>query len=361
MVPTRAVTMGDIAQEADVSQSTVSRVLNRAPSPIPISEETRQRVLAAADRLHYRPNPLARGLRGARTMLLGVIVRDIVDPFFAGAIEAVTTEAAARGYNVVLGHAHGRADEAIALRTVLETRHVDAILVLGDMTDQPRLVADLAGSPEPVVALWQGSAQHGLATVSVANAAGIARILDHLLDLGHTRIAFVSGRLLGDIQERRAAYETRMEAEGLAMPGGFVQVVSNDPADGAAALTRLAGLATPPTAIVCSTDQLAIGVLHEAASRGLRVPDDISVTGFDDLPMAAFTVPALTTVRMPVREMAARAVEIALGDSRSSRGQDDLMEPLLVVRESTAAPRDGVASDVGTGPAKQGDGGREHR
>ena len=142
--------MGDIAREAGVSQSTVSRVVNATASPILISDQTRERVLAAARRLGYRPNPLARGLRGASTMLLGVIVRDIVDPFFSGAVEAVTTSAAAHGYNVVLGHAHGRADEAILLRSVLETRHVDAILVLGDMGDQPRIIDDLRGNHVPV-------------------------------------------------------------------------------------------------------------------------------------------------------------------------------------------------------------------
>ena len=153
----RSVTMRDIARATGLSQSTVSRVLNRTPTVVPIAEKTRERVIATAKQLGYRPNPLARGLRGASTMLLGVIVRDITDPFFAGAIEAVTVEASRRGYNVVLGHAHARADEAIALWGVLEARHCDAIVLLGDMRDQPRLIEDLAGRARPVVALWQGS------------------------------------------------------------------------------------------------------------------------------------------------------------------------------------------------------------
>lgn len=335
----RLVTMGDLAHEAGVSQSTVSRVLNSTPSSIQISDETRTRVLETARRLGYRPNPLARGLRGSRTMLLGVIVREITDPFFAGAIEAVSTEAARRGYNVVLGHAHGQADEAIVLRSVLETRHVDAILLLGDMRDQPRLIEDLHGSHVPVVALWQGSALHGLAMVNVDNHAGISQALDHLLGLGHRRIAFVSGRPLGDIQERWAAYEGRMLAEGLEIPDGYVQQVPNDPAGGDKALAALAALPNRPTAIVCSTDQLAIGVLHGAASRGLRVPDEISVTGFDDLSISTFTVPPLTTVRMPVAEMAARAVQTAIGEAANgSRGGAEVLQPVLVVRGSTGPP-----------------------
>src|SRR5688572_22893430 len=161
----RLTTMRDIAELAGVSQSTVSRVLNGVPTRVPIAEETRERVLVAARQLGYRPNPLARGLRGAPTMLLGAVVRDITDPFFAGAIEALSIEAIARGYNVVLGHAHGRADEALALTTVLETRHCDAIVLLGDVQDQPRLLADIGSSIVPVVALWQGSSPLEVPTV----------------------------------------------------------------------------------------------------------------------------------------------------------------------------------------------------
>jgi DNA-binding LacI/PurR family transcriptional regulator len=328
--------MHDIAREAGVSQSTVSRVLNATPSSIQISEGTRARVLTAARRLGYRPNPLARGLRGAPTMLLGVIVREITDPFFAGAIEAVSTEAAAHGYNVVLSHAHGRAEEAIVLRSVLETRHVDAILLLGDMTDQPRLIEELQRCQVPVVSLWQGSALHGLPMVNVDNAAGISQALDHLLGLGHRRIAFVSGRPLGDIEERRAAFEARMLAEGVELPDGFVQHVSNDPAGGEEALVALVRRPVRPTAVVCSTDQLAIGALHGAARLGIRVPVDLSVTGFDDLPISAFTVPALTTVRMPVREMATIAVQIAIeAAAEGAEPTIEVLRPEFVIRQST--------------------------
>jgi DNA-binding LacI/PurR family transcriptional regulator len=346
----RQTTMHDIARATGVSQSTVSRVLNATSSSIPISEETRERVLASARQLGYTPNPLARGLRGAPTMLLGVIVRDITDPFFAGPIEAISIEAARRGYNVVLGHAHGRADEAMVLRSALETRHVDAILLLGDMTDQPRLIDDLTTCRVPVVALWQGTALHGLPMVNVDNATGVSLALDHVRALGHRRIAFVSGRPLGDIEERRAAYEDRMRAAGLEIGAGFVQQVSNDPAGGEQALVALMGLASRPTAVVCSTDQLAIGVLHGAASQGLRVPSDLSVTGFDDLPTSAFTVPALTTVRMPTREMAALAVHIAF-DAGPAEPEPtvEVLRPELVIRDST-----GPAPDVDdrSGPAR---------
>jgi DNA-binding LacI/PurR family transcriptional regulator len=339
--------MRDVARAAGVSQSTVSRVLSGAPTVVPIAPETRERVATAARRLGYRPNPLARGLRGARTMLLGVIVREITDPFFAGAVEAVSTEASRRGYNVVLGTAHARADEAIALWAVLEARHCDAIVLLGDTRDQPRLIEDLRDSQVPVVALWAGSRPSEMASVGVDNRAGIDAAVTHLQGLGHRRIAFVGGRRLGDIAERESAFVDAVTRNGEALRKGYVRSTVNNPTRGGEALRGLLRLAEPPTAVVCATDVLAIGALHEAYEQGLSVPRDLSVTGFDDIPMAAYTVPALTTVRMPVTEMVATAVAMVIGAGDSDADGTDalardsgppVLAPSLVIRDSTGAP-----------------------
>ena len=338
----RLTTMRDIAREAGVSQSTVSRVLNDAPTRVPIAAETRERVTVAARRLRYRPNPLARGLRGASTMLIGAVVRDITDPFFAGAIEALSVEARARGYNVVLGHAHSRADEALALTAVLETRHCDAIVLLGDVQDQPRLLGDLKDSLVPVVALWQGSNALGVPTIDVDNRAGVRAAVDHVAGLGHQRIAFVGGRPLGDILEREAAFiETMTERFG-GVRDGYLQHVSNTPAGGASAVEVLLRLAEPPTAIVASTDTLAFGILHAVHALGRRVPDDLSVVGFDDILLASHTVPALTTLRMPARAIVGEGLDIAIELSRNPGQQPErsvrVIPPELIIRQSTAPP-----------------------
>jgi DNA-binding LacI/PurR family transcriptional regulator len=328
--------MRDIARATNLSQSTVSRVLNRTPTIVPIAEETRERVIATAMALGYRPNPLARGLRGASTMLLGVIVRDITDPFFAGAVDAVTAAAASRGYNVVLGHAHARAAEAITLWGVLEARHCDAILLLGDMRDQPRLLEDLAGAHVPVVAMWQGTQTTDVASVAVDNEAGIRAVLDHLTELGHRRIAFVGGRRLGDIKEREEAFVDYLEQRRDPLPDGYLQHGANDPQSAITALEGLLALPEPPTAVVASTDVLAVGLLHAAHQHGRRVPDQLSITGFDDIPMATYTVPALTTVRMPVREMVEQAVRMALDQPSGNTEQTvPVLRPTLVARSST--------------------------
>ena len=331
-------TMRDVARHTGVSQSTVSRVLSGAPTAVPIAPETRKRVIEAARMLGYRPNPLARGLRGAPTMLLGVIVREITDPFFAAAIEAVSIEAGGRGYNVVLGHAHGRADEALALWGILEARHCDAILIFGDMRDQLQLIEDLHDARIPVVALWHGSRAAGIPTVTVNNRAGIDAVVAHLLELGHRRIAFIGGRRLGDIREREEAYLAALHRSGIVTPDTYRVSVANEHAGGVAALDRLLDLPEPPTAIVAATDVLAIGALYEAWRRGLVVPRDLSITGFDDIPVAAVSIPALTTVRMPVREMVAAGVRMAVGEDGSAHEgapTHPVHQPELVIRDST--------------------------
>ena len=329
-------TMRDIAEATGVSQSTVSRVLSGTPTAVPIAESTRKRVMESARELGYRPNPLARGLRGAPTMLLGVIVRDITDPFFAGAIEAVSLEANQRGYNVVLGHAHESAEEAEALTGILEARHCDALLFLGDLRDRPGLIEELQNTSIPVVAMWHGSRDSGIPTVSVDNKSGTAAIVDHLVELGHERIGFAGPRgRLGDITEREEAFVASVHGHGLATPEDYRRDAPNTYAGGAEALRELRRMDQSPSAIVAPTDVLAMGMLHEAHRQGLHVPNDLSISGFDDIPEAAYTVPGLTTVRMPTEAMVLAAVDLAIGREEVLGDFHPLLEPDLVVRGST--------------------------
>ncbi len=334
-------TMRDIATAAGVSQSTVSRVLNNAPTRVPIAPETRERVMEAARKLGYRPNPLARGLRGAATGLIGAVVRDFSDPFFAAAIEALAVEAMSHGYNIVLGHAHGRVDEGLALTAVLEPRHCDAILMMGDMQDQQVLLEDLRTSSVPVVALWQGSSPIEFPTVDIDDRAGVMAGLEHLIGLGHERIAFVSAALPGDNPHREDAFVEFMTIRFGPPPDGYVQRVPNTLEGGEIAVKALRDLPNPPTAIATSTDQVAVGVLHAAYNLGWRVPDEVSVIGFDDLILAAHTIPALTTMRMPITEIVGEGVRQAIAFARDpSLARVPRMtrfEPTLVVRQSTAS------------------------
>jgi DNA-binding LacI/PurR family transcriptional regulator len=335
----RSVTMKDVARAAGVSQSTVSRILNDAPIPIPVSDATRRRVRALADELGYRPHPVARALRGAPTMLLGAIVRDVTDLFFATAVEALSTEARSRGYSLVLGHAARRADEALALTAVLEARQCDGVILLGDLTDEPVLIDDLRDAPLPTVAVWHGSQLDGFRTVCVDNDAGIDAALEHLHALGHRHIAFVGGESLGDIRERQAAFERHHRKLGMRVPRRYVQHVDNTLQGGYAAFEALFAAGSPPTAIVAATDVLAIGILFAAHARGVAVPEALSLVGFDDIPLAAATSPGLTTVRMPVAAMAAAAIDIATRVAPDDGGPP-IFPPELIVRRSTGPAPD---------------------
>jgi DNA-binding LacI/PurR family transcriptional regulator len=334
--------MRDIAAAAAVSQSTVSRVLNNAPTKVPIAPETRERVIQASRRLGYRPNPLARGLRGAPTNLIGAVVRDFSDLFYAGVIEALVVESMAHGYNVVLGHVHGRLDEALSLTAVLETRHTDAIVLLGDMQDYPDVLADLRNSSVPVVALWQGTSPLEFPTADADDRAGIWAGLDHLTALGHRRIAFLSAELPNGYRVREDAYLDFMRERFGGVEPGYLEHCPNTLAGGDSALRRLMELPEPPTAVATSTDLVGVGVLHAAHSLGVTVPDRLSVVGFDDILIAAHTVPALTTLRMPISEIVRHAIDRAVAltrDPNVDRGPSlDVFKPTLIVRDSTAPP-----------------------
>ena len=267
-------------------------------------------------------------------MLLGIIVREISDPFFAPAVEAVSMWARDRRHNVVLGSAHSEADEAIQLHAVLETRHCDAIIVLGDMRDQPRLYDDLAASKVPVVALWTGGTLAGIDTVNVDNRAGVGLAIDHLHALGHRRIGFIGESPHGDIRERREAFVERLTELGIPPADDQIVPAVTDPGAGADAFRRLLDAPHPPTAVVTATDNLAIGVLHAAYDLRLAIPEQVSVVGFDDIQLAAYTAPPLTTVHNPITEMASLAVDLAI-DRPSKDAVHHVLAPGFTIRATT--------------------------
>jgi DNA-binding LacI/PurR family transcriptional regulator len=214
--------------------------------------------------------------------------------------------------------------------------------MLGDMQDQPRLLDDLRNSGVPVVATWQGTSPLEFPTVDVDERAGIVAGLEHLIELGHERIGFVSGRLPGDNWQRQDAFVDLMGTRFGTLPEGYVQLVDNSLAGGEAALRALFELDDPPTAVLTSTDLVAVGVLHAAYNLGRTVPDELSVVGFDDLLLAAHTVPALTTLRMPIAEIVTESVELAIGLARDPSASREprvtVFKPRLIVRQSTAPP-----------------------
>jgi DNA-binding LacI/PurR family transcriptional regulator len=336
----RRLTMKQIGDIVGVSQSTVSRVLSGAPSPVPVALDTRERILKLVADLGYMPNPMARALRSARTGLIGLIVRDINDPFFSAAIAVFTAEAQAHGYSVVLGHVQSSARKAIALREVLAMGHCEGAILLGDLRDQGALWVESPTRVIPLVGLWQGSRAPNIPVVNVDNRQGIRLAVEHAYALGHRRIAFLQGGRTGDGLERREAFVSCARELHLTVPEGYLEVAVNDYAATSVGATQLLGQRQRPTAVIASTDVAAVGALKAAASAGIRVPEQLSIVGFDDIPLAAFTVPSLTTLHQPLRQLSRLAIKqlLELVDQPERRPEVTLIAPSLIVRGSTAAP-----------------------
>jgi len=241
----------------------------------------------------------------------------------------------------VLGHVHGRLDETTPLTAVLETRHTDAIILLGDM-QQPHLLADLRDLRVPVVALWQGTSPLEFPTADTDDRAGIRAGLEHLVSLGHRRIAFLSAELPNGYRVREQAYVEFMRDRFGGVPADYLERCPNTLAGGDAAVRRLMDLPDPPTAVATSTDLVGVGVLHAAHRLGVTVPQRLSVVGFDDILVAAHTAPALTTLRMPISEIVRHALDRAVALTRDPtlrrEPRLDVFQPTLIIRDSTAPP-----------------------
>ena len=340
------VTIRDVAKLAGVSESTVSRVLSGSELAIRISDATRQRVLRVAEEMSYRPNPSARALRGKRTNLLGLIVREIDDPFFAQLIEVVSSVAKQKGYDLILGYAKSDVEEALILSDALDPRYCDGLLLLGELGNTRDYHSYLAkiGRAHRLVTLCSGSQERPgpSPSIRVDNRKGTLMALEYLASLGHRQIAFVDGSRLGDLGERRETYCEFMGERFGGVPDGYVQSGSNSYEGGYQATEGLLSLDSPPTAVLAADDTLAVGVLRAASEMGHEVPRDLSVVGFDDVKIAAYLQPALTTVRQPVEDMGKKAVELLLQllteDSVPETIPYLLLEPQLIVRDSCAPP-----------------------
>jgi DNA-binding LacI/PurR family transcriptional regulator len=335
--PSSRITAKDVAQVVGVSASTVSRVLNGATAPL-ISEETSQRIYKAAAELGYTPDPIARALRSKRTNLIGLIVREIADPFFARFVAQLSTQARDLGYQIILGHAYSDPGQALRMSSVFDSRHCDGVLILGDLRDDEGALHSMVQQTQSIVALCRGQAPSGVATVNADNTSGARALLDLLYDLGHRQIAFIDGGWLGDVQERREAFVTYVAERHLPTFDGQIQVEDNSMEGSYRAMRRLLEQPVRPTAVMASDDLMAVGALRAAHEAGVRVPDEISVVGFDDLEIARFITPTLTTARQPVEEMSRYALQLLSdlinGTLVVPSEMHIQLPPELIVRES---------------------------
>lgn len=330
------MTLGEVAKRARVSTATVSRVLNGADGVRPA---TRARVLRAAEALNYTPNLNARALAGAPTRTLGVVVSNIANPFFLDIFRSVEAGARARGYEVVVAHTDYAPDRLAASVAAMVGRRVAGLALVVSET-VPAMVAALAGADRPVV-LYDGGSHglRGVVNVRANYGAGMARVVEHLRGLGHRRLAFVGHHTrLGPLHDRREAFAAA--AAEYAPRARVMAVESTDGlAGGRDGVRRVLDAGFRPTAVACVNDLMAVGAMRELRARGLAVPGDVSVTGFDNIALAEFAEPPLTTVDVP-REAIGRLICDALlsAPGAPAAGAEVVVETTLVVRASTAGP-----------------------
>ncbi len=335
---TRPATQDDVARLAGVSRSTVSIVLNnRTNRRISISEETRQKVWAAAVRLGYEPNALARSLRSGQSRSIGVLVPDLFNHHYLEILEGIEQVLTSQGYHLALVVTNFDPDrERSCYRSLLQQR-LDGLILMPTFWDQmPDEVATLSEMGRPAVVLMHGESNTDRVTSDIRG--GAAALMDHLLSLGHQRIGFINGvARLVMTEDRRHVYRRKLDEAGVAFDPALTVHCGTTMVDGYQAAAQLLSLANPPTAIWTINDVLAVGARRAIDDMGLRVPEDVALAGCDGTALAAQLTPPLTTIVIPARRIGQRSAEVVLrrlGD----RDGDPVLEILptqLLVRRST--------------------------
>ncbi|HEY2650566.1 MAG TPA: LacI family DNA-binding transcriptional regulator [Solirubrobacteraceae bacterium] len=334
----KAVTIRDVARAASVHPGTVSRALNEETRAL-VNPETAERVLRAADELGYRPNRIARGLKTSRSHTIGVLIPDITNPLFPPILRGIEDRLDQAGYtSLIVNTDNDPARERIYLEA-MRGRQVDGFISATARLDR-ELLAELSAAGTPLVLVNRSLEDGSVPAVTVDDRRGIALAVEHVARLGHTRIGHIAGpQNLSTGHRRYLGFVEQMRRAGLDLPDGHVRFSASFTEDeGSAACAELLKAAPQLTAIVAANDLLALGCYDALEARGLSCPDDVSIVGFNDMPFVDRLRPALTSVRIPQRQIGKVAADLLL--ERLSDGADIareiLLEPALIVRGSTA-------------------------
>lgn len=338
-----AVTIREVARAASVSVATVSRVLNGKG---PVREETGRRIRAVVDRLHYSPHAAARSLITRQTNTLGVLLPDVYGEFFSEVIRGIDSCARERGYHLLLSGSHSDRTEIEAVLRATRGR-VDGWIVMSPELDTRTLERNLTDGL-PAVLLNGVANRDPFDSICVDNYGGALAMVRHLISLGHRRIAHLAGPLGNrDASERLRGYRDSMRSlssrpsRELEMAGDFREEA------GFAAGRRLLAWKNPPTAVFAANDAMAIGLLAALQEGRVRVPQDLAVAGFDDIPIARFSTPPLSTVRVPIAELGAQATRLllrALARPKSRVRRHETLPTTLVLRASCGSKLNATTS-----------------
>jgi LacI family transcriptional regulator len=328
----------DVAKRAKVSIATVSRVVNNSG---PVKSATRARILKVIQEVKYHPNLHARTLAEGRSRTLGMIVSNLENPFFLDVFRTLESRAHAAGYEVVVANTDYRPKQLVSMVHLMMGRKLAGLaMIVSEM--EPSLIEELADSAMPVVFYDVGPAGRHSSSIKVNYQRGIQRVVKYLYSLGHRRMAFVGHHTsLEPLLDRKKSFVETMKRYAGEVEFGTV-ADCDSPAGGQQATHQLLASGFKPTAVICVNDFMALGVIKELREQGLRVPQDVSVTGYDNISLAEFAYPSLTTLNIPREKIGHLAFEALVPDQDESReaGREYLIDPELVIRESTGpAPR----------------------
>lgn len=332
-MPQQRVTMADVASEAGVSLMTVSRVVNNKGE---ISESTRRRVQAVINRLGYRPSDIARSLATNRTGTIGLVVPDNSNPFFSEVARGVEQVAYEEGYNVFLCNTEEDPQREMAVLQSLEEKRVDGLILCSSRLEDSELRDVLSHYPA-VVLVNRRDAEARFGAVLIDDAAGGRVVTEHLIRRGHRSIGFLSGPARSySGQQRAIGYRVALEAAGISHRSEWEQCCLPIVESGREAAHELLARCPEITALFCYNDLSAVGAMHACADLHRRVPEDIAVAGFDDIPLAALVTPALTTCRIPMTELGGQAMRLLLDHIQgcAAHCNDIVFQPQLIVRAS---------------------------
>jgi len=336
------VSIVDIARLAQVSPSTVSRALQDHPR---ISPERRAEIQMLAEQLGYRPSQVARGLVTGRTRTLGVVATDVTDPFVAEVLKGAEAAARESGYGLLFAMSNRSPVLEIEAAEVLLDHQVDGLIVISSRAPEQygvlaRGVDRETGVLAPLVLVNNEHAGASIFSVRNDNEAGAREAVTYLRHLGHRRIAFIAGPVGGrSSRERLAGYRLGILANGLGPAPELVLAGAGLLEDGPRALDALLDVADPPTAVMCYNDLAAVGLLAAAARAGVQVPGELSVIGYDNIPLSGYTVPALTTVEQPKAAMGREAVALCLRVLCGESAANIVLQGQLILRESAGPPQ----------------------
>lgn len=331
-------TIEDVARRAGVSTATVSRCLNE---PDLVIAPTRQRVMQAVDELGYAPNFNAKTLAANKSGTIGAIIPTMENAIFARGLQAFQEELGEFGFTMLVASSAYRQDlEAEQIRNLV-ARGVDALMLIGHDRD-PETYRFLAKRGLPFVNAWAYNQASEACSVGFDNREAMKALADHVLELGHRKIAVISApRAQNDrARGRMDGILDALDAYGISQESLTVIDVAYSISNGAEAFNTLMQQASPPTAVLCGNDVLAVGAIGMAREMGIDVPGDVSITGFDDIELAQVSVPGLTTVHVPHREMGKRAARLLIKMLREDGPSNDVkLETHIVMRSTLAAPK----------------------